>query len=275
MPHTGTWNANDVVAVTVNEKVADIENALYQAEQNTKKPEIFSALKFNTIPGKFADSTDGKFYNSSISSVTNFIDVKSYDFIRFKARVSSNPNRSAGIAFYDRSKQFISGVKDLYVQDAEPQYDTWLNVVAVPENAVFVCCSMYANTETYGEFEIYGHNKTGEAIVSNRNGAADANGVLFKHLTVSDLQWELGGINNRDGTITDDNSYVRCGPVNVCAGSSIDVAEGYKFKVAMREEGEGSTHPLIYTKPETVSGRFVVPQDCILRVAIAEEDGTI
>lgn len=95
---------------------------------------------------------------SAYFDYTDYIDISKYDEISYKRTKHTISNPAVGIAFYDSSKQFIKGYRGLSNQDAIG-YGSDLCTVSVPQNAVYVRCSIYSDTSTYGTFNIKGYSQ--------------------------------------------------------------------------------------------------------------------
>ena len=112
--------------------------------------------------GELADSTGG-------FSATGYIDVKGYKRIKYRRTKTTASSGVSGIAFYDSSKTYISGVR-LVRDAAENGYVDYS--VDVPATAAFVRCTTYTDTTTYGDFAIYAVNVVAEEINAVKNAMA-------------------------------------------------------------------------------------------------------
>ena len=132
---------------------------------------------------KYADGTPG---TSSLSAYTNYIDVSKYRRIYFKRGGFTSSSVSSGMAFYDENKTYISGLPGATAQ-AEQKYLVDLCVKDVPANAKYARFTTFADTTTYGSFEILGDIK-GVAILKNSVDNLDSY-VLGKYTWVYPQNW--------------------------------------------------------------------------------------
>lgn len=102
---------------------------------------------------KFVSVENGNLLTSSTApyqSATDFVDIELFRTITYKQinSTSSSPVKG-GIAFYDKNKEFISGIRNNYGV-SQPQYTE--NTVEIPINAKYVRFSIYSDSVTYGDF---------------------------------------------------------------------------------------------------------------------------
>ena len=120
---------------------------------------------------------DGIKANSSVSSVTDYINVKGIGYIEYKRQGSpSSSSVISGMAFYDKNKEYISGIQTALNQ-ASAGYLSDLWGAIVPNNAAYARFTVYTDASTYGEFELYGISGVYEY------GNEIANGVYAKTQT--------------------------------------------------------------------------------------------
>lgn len=140
----------------------------------------------------YIQHADGAVASSSVSSHTDYIDISRFDSIAYKRQKTTIANPTAGIAFYDSNKTYKSpGIPSLGNQSSAGYVST-LNVVSVPSGAVYVRCSTYTDTATYGDFEIYGVIGGKTYAVSQANIMSIGDAVRAKGNTVASLSFPDG-----------------------------------------------------------------------------------
>lgn len=151
--------------------VVDVDETLTQegvaAEAKTVGDEITklkedlfaTAVKIETelTSGGYVKYTDGTITSTSSNSYTDFIDISKYKQILFKRTTSTASSPTAGVAFYDANKEYISGIQAVKSMPEYGYFDE-LTEAAIPGNAVYARFTGWVDTETYGEFELYGVN---------------------------------------------------------------------------------------------------------------------
>lgn len=135
----------------VEEDVADLKSAI-----NEVSADDYVELRIPSVTtGEYIDYRNGALSSAEMYNSTDYIPVSIIESIKYKRAGTSASSTYSGIAFYDKEKQFISGVPSAFSQP-QTGYLQELQTINIPETAVYVRCSMYANTTTYGEFAIYG-----------------------------------------------------------------------------------------------------------------------
>lgn len=139
---------------------------------------------------------------------TDYVNISAYKSIKYKRAKSTSSNPDTGMAFYDKDKQYISGVQSLKSQPSVG-YDDTLCIVNVPESAVFARFSIYFDTTTYGNFELYGTsylyslNEDISDVDSYSKNIADYH--VGKNLCNNDTV--VAGAIQQDGSISTTASY--------------------------------------------------------------------
>lgn len=123
-------------------------------------------------------------------SSTNFIDISDYDSISYKRANIPNPDAYSGMAFYDASNQYISGLQ-VSTSQSITGYLNDLYVTDVPSNAKYARFSCFSDTNTYGEFAIYGIT------------------LINIGDTISSIENDLYNIKELYNVIVDNNSFVK------------------------------------------------------------------
>lgn len=128
--------------------------------------------------GNGAIINGGETNTSEIFCHTDYVDVSMCVSIRYKRNTYTSAT-IAGMAFYDENKTFISFVAGDGA-DIETRYLFYST--DVPNNAKYARFSIFTDTETYGEFAIYGTTKLYSAIQSIKVPSYS----LFKQYTTND-----------------------------------------------------------------------------------------
>lgn len=166
---TGMMGALDEVARAKAEGV----NSLVRSDERLEDV----SLPFNNAAtGKGINCETGAVYNASNFSVTDFVDVQGYSAIIYRmvvATIATKPTH--GMAFYDASQNYISGVRSLNDENAQTSYTE--NTVNVPNNAKYARFTFRTDTETHGDFYVKGENILKGSIKSlvENNGEAKEN----------------------------------------------------------------------------------------------------
>lgn len=121
------------------------------------KYDEYASLSFSVAGTGFIHVSDGMVRSSSTSSYTNYIDVSSFYSIKYKRQGYTASTVTPGIAFYDSSKNYIanSSIAGANSQTADG-YCSVLYETKVPATAYYVRFTIYTDTTTYGQFELYG-----------------------------------------------------------------------------------------------------------------------
>ena len=89
-------------------------------------------------------------------SYTDYIDVSMYSTIEYKRTTHTIASPSVGMAFYDDTKTYISGIAG-YGSKSGRGYE--LFTTPVPDGAKYARFSTLVDTQTYGAFTVSGKNK--------------------------------------------------------------------------------------------------------------------
>lgn len=144
--------------------VGDLKSAIDNVNSNVKR----TPLDFTIDGTGFVRYADGTVTESSNYSHTNYIDIAEYGQLVFRHYGATGAKNSinGGLAFYDESKIYISGVQNKCNQ-ASAGYLSFYSLVTVPDNAKYVRFTTATNTSTYGEFALFGITKLWLAIQNN------------------------------------------------------------------------------------------------------------
>ncbi|MBO7133885.1 MAG: hypothetical protein J6W06_06995, partial [Bacteroidales bacterium] len=157
--HSGTWASGDVEAVTIGGSLTG-----NRAETETLTGTTNNILKLNNpTPIEWyvaknvgiANAT-GAELPSSVFTATDFIDIRAFSSITYKRLYTTATSVNTGIAFYDASKTYISGV--ISVKNADTRHYEWYTP-NMPANAAFVRCTMFKVPPEGETFDIYGTAK--------------------------------------------------------------------------------------------------------------------
>lgn len=185
---TESWTAAHWTKVALASDVSDLKSAMNTAEETIKLSE-YSPIDFGTIYSKGINANDGTVYNSTVVSHTDYIDLSGYSKIKYKGMGFPDSSVRAGIAFYNSSKVFLIGIVGATSQ-SEQGYLAELSVATLPPGTKYARFSVFANTSTYGTFELYGESilhKTIERIQT------DVSEVCDDILTENKIAWEEYG----------------------------------------------------------------------------------
>lgn len=117
-------------------------------------PTAFPAVTVQTA-GRVINYSTGSVNVRSGYNASKFVDISAYPAIRYSRAKTAFDTLFAGIAFYDSEQTFITGtgIPSLINQSALGYV---LHDVAVPTGAKYARFTMFADTQTYGAFELYG-----------------------------------------------------------------------------------------------------------------------
>lgn len=139
-----TWTA---AHWTVADITADVSTII--AETNMG----YEVLPFTHETGKLVRYATGVVASSEVSNATGFIDVSQYKRLVYKrAKTTATSAPAAGMAFYNESKTYISGLGTAYNQDADGYMD---QEISVPEGAKYARFTFYQDS-TLGTFGVQG-----------------------------------------------------------------------------------------------------------------------
>ena len=173
---------------------------------------------------KMVNYSTGALSGSSTTpwKTTSFIDLSGIESIAYSRIYTTASSSNSGIAFYDETQTYLSGVKCVANQ-AEGRYE--LDVREVPENAVYIRMTLREDGEGYGDGYLYDYAQYSDAIsikVDNlEQGLTDAQTAITadathvkdvegdSYYTIPSDKWAIGGWQSYVG---DDNRQfrVRC-----------------------------------------------------------------
>ena len=151
--------------LTQENKAADAATCgMLQSALTALETEGWQELPF-TIASGYINPDTGSVTTSDASSHTDYIDISNFSKIKFKRRGSTLSTVASGSAFYNSSKTYISrsGLKDLASQE-QTGYFSDLCTVNVPSGAAYFRATVFNDTTTYGNFEVYGISKLGSDV---------------------------------------------------------------------------------------------------------------
>lgn len=125
----------------------------------------------------------GNEVTSSGYAHTDYIMVLGFSRIKYMRNSSTAPN-PVGMSFYDANYDWISGLRGNAYSSSEMPIIWELNV---PDNAVYARFSYREDTITYGEFQIFGLQKT-SANINYPNASVS----MFEKIGVCGGSWESG-----------------------------------------------------------------------------------
>ena len=158
----GAWTGSDAEAVTVGEELTDVKDGLSETDRVlTLDDQVTIPFTIKTN-GKYIKYSDGTEQSSSSYATTDYVRVDLYESISYRRIINTN-SATNGMAFYDESQNYISGVRS-YPNGSEPGYLSELYSVIVPLNAVYARFTIWRETETYGEFEVKGTSKLHDRV---------------------------------------------------------------------------------------------------------------
>ena len=157
--------AEEIVQHVIEEIPEDYTELTEEVEQLNER---LSDVQGATELAKIYFPIDGNgFINPFTGEIVSTVNYKHTDYIKLTSFVSisykrigvtqgSTSTTDGGIAFYDESKNYLSGIRAELGQAARG-YVEGLYSVQVPNNAVYARFSVLP--ETYGDFELYGKAK--------------------------------------------------------------------------------------------------------------------
>ena len=181
------WDAESGEYVNTNVKAEgedgkDLSGEVNALESNDKTPIPF------TIDGAgFVKFSTGTITSSALSSHTDYIDISKFKSIIFKQGGFTETSINSGISFYNSSKTYICGLRNKVSQSAQG-YVSDLIEFPVPDGAAYVRCTVFTDTTTYGNFEIYGVTP----LLNDLQGIEDDIGLLDEDGNVPLPEFESG-----------------------------------------------------------------------------------
>ena len=138
-----------------------IDGYTYEISENS------SILAFNdnitldapvASPGYLVRATTGATATSSVMAATDYVNVSKYAYLSYRRIKTTDNSPTYGMAFYDKDKVYISGDR-AHGSQSSNGYDDALKRIEVPSNAVYARFTTRRDTETYGDFAVYGKSK--------------------------------------------------------------------------------------------------------------------
>lgn len=157
---TEAWTAGHWTAVKLADDCSALKTALTQTEKVERCPIPYSSAGNGYISSETGDIVSAQGYLH-----TDYIDLTKYNSITYeRIIVTGTSTYYYGIAFYDSTKTYISGIRPLSNQQTNGYtlYET-----IIPINAVYARFSYFESVETYGTFELYGTSKLVGAIANS------------------------------------------------------------------------------------------------------------
>ena len=179
------WTASHWEEVTVGSEISSLKEDFNDLESEVAMTAV--TIPFRYGGDKWIMYATGEVTSESTSTWnhTDYVDVSKYVRIAYKRSKHTIANPAVGMAFYNASKVYISGVQAAKNQ-SETGYEAELYEVEVPENAVYARFSYYKDTQTYGEFAISGTSKLKDKIDSIEDDLSEA--VKFVPQTLTEAQ---------------------------------------------------------------------------------------
>ena len=123
---------------------------------------------FDWTSGKMVIATTGACQDYADWQASDYVDVSSFDSIQILTANTIHTGTTAGLAFYDVNKKYISGVK--HTDGVGKEYGTLLHTLEIPENAVYIRSTWYLPSHpnyssVFGEFSCIA---TGQYVPGNR-----------------------------------------------------------------------------------------------------------
>lgn len=218
--------------------------AIYQSEFD----EINTELSYTYEVGKMIRHANGATSNSSQSNATNYVDIGGYEKIRYaRVKTTQTAAPAAGMAFYDESKTYISGLVSAYNQDANGYYDCELDV---PPNAKYARFTFYQDT-TLGTFHVYGVEGINTAISNIEEKVDDLFASVFPKtlFNLYLLGTENGYLRASDGQLVASNVYTSTHFIDVTRFSKLFLNNGARYWFYDSSKAQLSTGNLINDTP--------------------------
>ena len=216
--------------------------------------------------------TDGTVVSSTTYSHTDYIDVSAWDKIRYSRAKAIGASPNQGIAFYDGTRTYISGIPNKPNQEANG-YE--YNICDVPAGAVYAMFSVLVDEETYGKFEIYGVTP----LKTKLDGIEES---VTKYRHAYDFNyWSQGTITPASGETADSSAICRSGVfirfLNAINGNVIfHVKSGFQIRFYEYTSNNTSTYTLYYSSFTQGTGTFIkqIDPEKYYRITIRYEGGT-
>lgn len=131
-----TDDATQASTASVAKRLNDYINSIYGDTEMT--------LDFTWTTGKAVRADTGALQDSSIAKYSNYVDVSKALLLNITMMHYKLANANVGIAFYDASKTYISGVHFSGVSDAEA--GGYKELIEIPSNAIYARTSYYIDS---------------------------------------------------------------------------------------------------------------------------------
>lgn len=215
----------------------------------------FISLPFTLIANHYISHDLGEAWEMGGYSASDYIELVSSDFIYIK-NLKYPSKDSAGLAFYNKDKQYISGY----------QYDNDVNVkVPVPEGGTYVRFTV--KPDRVKEVVVYQDQLS---VIKQTNGDIDGLSVKTGNIT-KEVTLEVGIDNaycsSLDAIISsqDTDDWHISKPISVRKNSYITViAEGYRSNVAIISQYLGNNDTckcLVASQDGELNYNYYVPED--------------
>lgn len=222
----------------LTEEVADLGSA-YNATANMEDEPIPFIIDSG---GYIKAGSPGSVTSNETFEHTDYVDIGDFTTITYKRHGSTAASPNGGMAFYNANKEYVSGIAAYGSQEASGYVGLYETIV--PSGVKYARFSTYADTTTYGNFELYGERKIVTAINELDSGLTTAN---------SDLTYAVGGeifrftsgryidTNPSGGTITPTST--KSSQTYCCA--AVTCEEGDIFTITGNTDG-ANTHFLLW-----------------------------
>lgn len=107
--------------------------------------------------GRSIQYSTGVTISNSYNNTTDYIDISAFDALKYR-RIKQVDSGTAGMAFYDANKSYISGQRAVTNQEQAGYFDELVEI-KIPANAVYARFTTKKDTETYREFYLSGTSK--------------------------------------------------------------------------------------------------------------------
>ena len=185
-------------------------------------------LSYTYAEGTLIRYANGNTSSSSQSNATNYVDIGGYDKIRYaRVKTTQTSAPAAGMAFYDESKTYISGLVSAYNQDANG-YDDY--ELAVPANAKYARFTFYQDT-TLGTFYVYGVSNINTEVSNIEEKVDDLWASVFPKtlFNLYLLGTESGYLHSGDGHLVASNDYTTTLFIDVTRFSKLFLNNGTRY----------------------------------------------
>jgi hypothetical protein len=157
-PIESPYSAIDYKARVMVERNTD---ELTNLERVVKGIDQINILPVIAAEGWFIDYSTGEPKGSDGRGYTDFVDVGPYKKIIYRQITTTNSTGVVGMAWYNKERQYISGIRCIRNYTSNGYIDS---EVDVPENAYYARFSTFSDVETYGEFFVKPKNSILEII---------------------------------------------------------------------------------------------------------------